>query len=369
MEQIQKIHTWIFGITAFYLFAESIRGYLILGDIKILRWVALFFVLIPIAYFIARPEIKNKVWTNLPLIIVIVSIVFYASYIAQGLLSEIFSEIDRWGSQGFEWAGSSYIVFPLIVAIPCAMKLIDNKKLRDNILGLVLCIFAVVISHYYESRVLFFIILAFLIISPFVMRLDRAIIFIIVLVSAWLIIIQPFWMQSAHTANEIISWYSSMIQESVVAPVTPRPFDFGRLAQLEASIITVSDNWLTSLFGFGTYQHHYVLQPVIREMYTVAAPFWADSVPSFIRTTGACAYITDYGMIGTILLIVNFMFTGTELLINRGKYFILFGVSLVMILGWFYIANILDMVILYILIMPFGLLWQLNNEDKIKQIC
>jgi hypothetical protein len=151
-----------------------------------------------------------------------------------------------------------------------------------------------------------------------------------------------------NNANGIISEY----YESLIT-LTPLPTDTDRMIEIVAPIKA------STLFGYGTYMHHTVLAPyIITEAANRGIVFGSD----FVRVTGFAAFLTDYGWVGFGLLIINFICVGLKLILNRSKIWLLLGVSLCFAFGWLLVSNILDNVMWWLLIVPFGILERMNKE-------
>ena len=229
-------------------------------------------------------------------------------------------------------------------------------------LGLLVGISAVSVSFYYESRVLMFLIVIFLIVSFFVIGWKRALIYSGITIGTWLLLtLYVSIMRSIDQAvfdNKITlfnfqmdtTYFNSYKERfgdyfNSVTSITPQLNDTDRMTSIIEPIKA------SSLFGYGTYQHHTVLVPYIK-------------TSNFIRTTGFGAFLTDYGWVGFGLLVLNFICTGLKLILNRSKIWLLMGVSLCFGFGWLFVSNILDNVLWWLLIVPFGILERLNYEVK-----
>jgi hypothetical protein len=346
--KIQKIHVWLFVVTALYLSWESLRGLIISQDFRVVRWLVLFLVLGALCLILRNQN--GKVYPQLSKIIVICAIGYYLAYLCQGLIAEGFRGISRYDTQGTEWAGSAYAVYGFIIAIPSAMVLYHNKTFLP--LAILLTILAVVISHYYNSRVLFFVIILFLFISPFIMQPKNSLLFIGIVLVTW------FIMVFLTRGFETFGWYSDMVRESSQL----RPMDVGRFAHVQASIQSLNESGYTFMVGHGTYMSHWEIPFYLKSIYVTEAPWWANSVPDYIRTTGLPAMISDWGAIGTFLIIMNFAFTAVTLFVQRNKW-ILFVAVLGISFAWLYVSNILDITLFWLMIIPYGLLYQLNKKE------
>ena len=224
---------------------------------------------------------------------------------------------------------------------------------------------AVAVIFYYESRILMFLLIASLIVSFLVIGWKKALIYSGIIIGTWLLLTiyvsimrsidQAVFVNSISIFNfQIDTTYFNSYKERFgdyfqsITTAIPQSNDVDRMTAILAPIN------VSSLFGYGTYQHHLILAPYIREL--------GGNVPDFVRTTGFGAFLADYGWMGFGLLTLNFICVGLKLILNRSKIWLLLGVSLCFAFIWLFISNILDNVLWWLLIVPFGLIERLNYE-------
>jgi hypothetical protein len=327
-------------------------------SIEIIRWLFLFFALAWLCIFTLRQYESS--FKHIPTLICILCLVYYIGYIIQGLYSENILKVSRWDSQGTVWVGSSYAVLPLIVGIPCGVWLFGHSLRKLRLLGLSVGIVAVVICFYYESRILMLLLASCLAVSFFVIGWKRALIYIGIILATWgLLLLYTSIMRSINQAvfNHSITLFNMQIDTTYFNSYKER---LGEYLQLE----TTNDNDrmlailapinASSVLGYGTYQHHYVLSQYINDL--------GCNVSQFVRTTGFGSFLVDYGWTGFGLLIINFICVGLKLILNRSRIWLLLGISLCFGFGWLFVSNILDNVLWWLLIVPFGMLERLNYE-------
>lgn len=85
-----------------------------------------------------------------------------------------------------------------------------------------------------------------------------------------------------------------------------------------------------------------------------------------VSTNGFKAFLVETGLVGILLLAMNFLCTGYRILAQKNKNY-WYGsliLSLTMSLLWFFITNLMDIVLFYLMIMPSGLLIQLSKNKR-----
>jgi hypothetical protein len=365
-----------------YCFIQTVRTVSETQSIEIIRWLFFFFALVFLCLLTTR-QVKAQ-FKYIPELICILCLVYYVSYIGQGLYSETFLHISRFKSQGTIWAGSSYAVLPFVVGLPCGIWLFGHSLQKQRVIGALVGVCAVAVIFYYESRILLLLLVGCLIVSFFIIGWKNALIYLGIVLGTWLILlIYTSIMRSidqatfAHSITifgftmdtQYFDSYKERTGEYFQAIATAKPMetDVDRIVHLLSPFNALKGN---ELFGYGTYQHHTILPQYFRELISIKYPELKVNISNFVRTTGFGAFITDYGFVGFGLLILNFICVGIKLIFNRSKMWLLLGVSLCFAFIWLFISNILDNVLWWLLIIPFGLLDRLNyeviNERKIE---
>lgn len=125
-------------------------------------------------------------------------------------------------------------------------------------------------------------------------------------------------------------------------------------------------NLIRLLIGDGFWVHRVTLVEPFEEVFN---KYLSGVRFSIVRTTGFSAFLTDTGIMGVLLLGVNFLLAARE--ISRGKgslrHRLIIMLALLMVVLWLFTANILDILLLYMVIMPSGLLAQLAKYGQTEQ--
>jgi hypothetical protein len=108
-----------------------------------------------------------------------------------------------------------------------------------------------------------------------------------------------------------------------------------------------------------------VLVPYKNEFYAQYLP--KEKVGDVVRTTAFAALLTDTGLVGISLLIMNFLLSAREVFLRLKpaglkKYACLFLSVFLIAFFWSFITNIQDVMLFYFLIMPSGLIFQFSKQ-------
>lgn len=375
---LQKTHRIIWFTLVIYLVVETLRSWNLCLDypVQMLRWLLIFAILIPL-YFVLKNESSNQ-YKHLFLFIVCCSIAYSLIYLAQGMILE-FNGINRYDTQGTLVAGSSYAVFPFVAVIPSVIGLFYAYNAKIKALGVICIVLMVAIAFYYDSRVLTLLLLFFTIIVWFIVPKIDALIFTVAVLGTWLLLaLYVSVLRSVDGTilpNEtsviifgsnfditVFKAYGNMVSESTQIIANTRATDGDRIAHIIAPVNTVMVNPLTALFGYGTYQHHSVLTPYLQAVSDARG--LNAIIPSFTRTTGFGAFLIDYGFVGLFLLGGNVVCSGLSILTQRTRFSIILFIAMGIGMAWLLISNILDNLLFWMLIIPYGILWKLGIDKQ-----
>ncbi|MFH1656600.1 MAG: hypothetical protein ABH956_02380 [Candidatus Nealsonbacteria bacterium] len=335
---LERFHKWAFYLFILYMIVQSLRGFFIFQDLRIVRWIVLYSILGLFAFILSKKPFSFFEGRKTALFITITALIYFLSYQVHGLFGELVRGINRFNLQGVEWSGTSKAVFPLIVALPAAIFLIGDHKWILKLLGISFIILAIINGFYYDSRISLILVFIFLLFLPFVIKVPKEVIigFLIFLV-----------------------FLGSFIFYKIDAE---RQGDISRYVHFRAGFDTLGNNWETWLFGYGFYSHRFLLAPYLNKYYS---HYDLGFVSGEIRTESFTALTIDTGLIGLILLAINFLLSAIKIsVMNIGYRKIIFLMILIMAFGWLLITNINGMILLYLLIMPFGIIIQLSKYEK-----
>ena len=361
-DELGHLHRWVFLLMIVYMIIESIRGLLLWEDLRLTRWILYYGMLGMLSFVISRGDFPVPSARRISLIVSWSALLYFIAYLAQGLYAEAFRGISRWATQAVEWSGSAYAVFPLIVAIPAAIFLLKDSARNRRWLGWAVIIISMMVAYYYESRVSYLVILGFLVVSPIVLGVRRVAPFsFLCLCLLGLFYCFGNW----EGLIETVQHYARMLSGTATALWSPQGRDVDRYLHMQVSFIAVSANLATLLFGYGVHSHRFVIGQYLRPKY--AQHFPGVVLPKIVRTEAFTALLVDTGFIGMLLLAANFLFVAHETLVQKSPIRIILLLALVMSFLWLLVGDIQDIVLLYLMIMPSGLLVQLSRRGTAEQ--
>lgn len=356
---LKNLHLWLFSFLVIYMIVESLRGISIWADLRLSRWIIDYAALGIFAFVIAKGDFPVPTARNAALLIAISALVYFIAYLMHGLYTEAFRHMNRFAMQGIEWSGSAYATFPIVISTPAALILLKDSVRMRRWLGLALILTSLIVAYYYDSRVSYLVILVFLIISPTVFgyRVLIPVIFIglAVLCSIYYLVNWEQFIYSVHL-------YADMFIKAISALwAAGNPSDLDRYFHLQASFIVVEDNPIAFFFGYGVNSHKFIIGPYLQKMFNQAQ--MTVNISALVRTEAFTALLVDTGWLGMLLLGANFVLTAIRILIQKSRTRVILLLALIMAFFWLMVANIQDVMLIYLMIMPSGFLFFLNSQE------
>lgn len=359
-DKLHALHFFVFIITMIYLVMESIRGMEILEDVRMIRWIIFFILVGLLAFILAHKSFPVPDTRRIPFIILWSTIIYFFLYLGHGIISETLRGISRFTPQGQEWSGSAYATFPIIFAIPSIIFYLKDGHRFYRITAWLAFILIVITSLYYDSRISWLIIIGFSILSIFKIGVRRVIIGFLL----FFIILQMFIFSSGKIASSV----GKFVERRVInitsifdEKINKQTGDPDRLALFKGSITAVKDDMTRFFFGSGFYTHRVLIAKYLGPIYQRYGLNPDISSKKIVRTTGLPALLIDTGIIGIILLLINFALVLLKIITTKSSYKkIMLAVPVILFL-WLFVSNVTDIVLLYFAIMPEGLIIQLNK--------
>ncbi len=363
-----------------YMIIESIIGIVVNDDLRITRWIIFYGLLgiLPLIFYHYGNEFPFPSLRSALTIIAVTTIVYYIVYIAVGIVYDTLFPHGRVYSQyllsGFIWQGTAIAAFPALLATPIALMMFGYECSFSKILVAWSVIIVIIIAGYfYDSRMTHIVMIGCLI--PAIHRVKIRDVFIAV--TAFIILFFIFFTGSTFNLGE----YGNKLIDSVffVTKSTAEDKDADRKLQLQASIMRITDNPVTFLFGDGRYSHRFTMIPHVEELYSHLSDKYLgkpsgtevevddvheDSTGSFsiFRTTGFSGLLVDTGIVGMILFALNFLYVGMNILRSGSRYRLMLSFVLLLAFAWLFANDITDVIILYLFIMPGGILEKINQR-------
>ena len=358
---------FLFSIWTVYMIAQSVIGIYATDDPRVIRWVILY-VMVGLVFAIAvyrRRYFPFPTARTACLLILWATAATYLAYLGQGYYyQQSLGRFGRFLSQDYIWAGSAYAVFPTLLAIPAALLLANDPSLRTRCLVWLNVALMVAVAFYFESRMSWFMFAAFVPVAWRVVRV-RQVIAAFALCTVMYASYIPDPLQNAGAfVGELVGTSQALWN--------PSDSDVGRTLQVRAALMTATRDPKTFLVGAGVYEHRYAIVPAITALIDEFLPAQTFVVPgarddsglglTLFRTTGFAALLIDTGIIGLLMFTTLAGLCAVHILrLPTASRFILV-VPLGVALLWLLSNNILDIMLLYLLIMPSGVLQELAER-------
>ncbi len=126
--KIHFAHRWVFLLLIVYMVLQSFYGLVLWQDWRITRWILYYGMLGMLLFVIPKKDFPVPHPKQIALIITGSALFYFSSYLIYGLFCENVRGIGRFAMQGAEWSGSAYAVFPLVIAIPAAIILLNQRS-------------------------------------------------------------------------------------------------------------------------------------------------------------------------------------------------------------------------------------------------
>lgn len=375
-------HRGVFLLWMSYMVLQSVVGSIVNEDSRLIRWVVLYVLLGLLSSIISRRrEFPVGSFRHITLAILLSTSAGYAMYVVHGMVLEYFfgtqGRFGGWGTfgdwgraiQDRYWAGSSYATFISLVGWPSAIFLMRDRCRKVRLLVWIYFGLEMVVGWYYDSRVTWLVMGAFLAASIHKFAARQVVVF-------GMIFALLFGFFTGGEREEGIGDRSREFFGVLVATSgafwAPQESDVSRNLQLWAGVATAAEDLKTFLLGAGVFSHRVLIFPHIEQLYTLYLPekySFYDTDPEWgivFRTTAFNALLIDTGLVGMALMGANIVLVGQKVLKTRGRSRIISLLILPTMFLWLFVNNIQDVVLFYLLIMPNGLVEQLAHGYALR---
>lgn len=375
-------HKVIFNLWIGYMIIESVVGIVANNDLRIIRWTLFYCLLWALSYllYLKKSEFTFPSIRQFTAIVLVTTIVYYSAYLLHGVIIESILGIPYLGrfsaqflEEGFLWSGSAIAVFPTLIAMPAALFVVDSAKFKLRILAWAAMVFMMTAGWYYDSRITWVVIFSMILASIKKIKFKTILFFIAILVCVFIVFVP------SASVDLFFNDYLYGSFEATQALWNPGESDLTRQLQFEAGFLRLIDNAKTFLIGDGIYSHRVTIIPYIEELHTryISASKYKFIIPghkehrddlteqiTIFRTTAFSALLVDTGIIGMFLFTLLFVMTIYKLIIRRGGYKVILMVVCFLAYMWMFNNNISDIILLYLLIMPRGIIEQLSMSSS-----
>jgi len=357
-----SLHYWVFYLPIVYMIVQSIRGLGLLESLEKSRWILYYGMLGVISFISSKNSFPLPNARKIAFIIAGSASIYLIFYLVHGLFTELFRGLSRFEVQTIEWSSTAYALFPLVIAIPAAIFLIRDRSYKYRWVGWATLIVAISAAFYYLSRVAWLVIFGFLFVSLFKLGARKVVFFLL----CFLLFFSLFYGISGQTGLIAKgSGFFGELRNTLFFWESPS-FDIDRRTHLEVGFISVKENWENLLFGYGFRTHGIIISPHLKKLYEEKGfPELAAGVKEDESTEGFTALLVDTGLVGILLLGMNFLFVAGKILVQKkNPYRSILLLSFIFTFLWLPVINMVDIMLFYLLIMPSGILIQLSKYNQ-----
>jgi len=367
--RFSKIHFEIFFLFMCYLTFQSIRGLIILDDLRMIRFILFFLMLGIISYILFKGFSTTPSPRQIVNLVLFSSLLYFTLYLVHGIYTELIRGINRFSVQGQEWSGSTVAMFPLFCIIPAVYFVLkkrskqflsSEKNYKQHWIAWAAVIVAIATSFYYDSRISWTVITCFLVLSFRDLGLLKSL-KIFIIFTVFLFTLSLWILPGQNFIEKISAFYKTLF----TAGIGLQSSDIGRKLEILASFRLIIDDPKTLLFGTGFYTERYTLVPYFIEVLSQYGT--TTNITNIIRPATFSSFLVGTGLVGIFFLFLCFYITACEIITYtkghgiNGRKIVLFSLAAVF-LSMFISIN-LDLVLFYFYIMPSGLLVQMSKYE------
>jgi len=373
-----------------YLFIMSVVGFLAYANPKALRFSALFLVIVILGYLLARYDFPVPQPERITLLVATVGLVYFTLYVVHGVV--FYSHVvvtAMW--EGMGYAGAAGQTAPGIAAVPAALILIARERGRRKALGWAVLILALLVSCLADTRagmvIILISMLMVLLAIGFKFFLKIAVVGMVTSVLIGASFLDRPWMglemiTDTFAASRIESGVRPVYYYGAGRIVPVAKGDAGRFLYARGAVEALRQNPYYALTGAGIYGYFPFAGPYYQQVareygvptydINLAVALGRTVEPPRPPTLGVL--IAETGLIGITLLAVCCMALIRATVFRTSQLYRLkflrrpnlpIVAPLVLAVAWSYFASdALDMMQLYVILMPFGLVHAWGRIDK-----
>ena len=366
--KVDIIHYYIFTFFLVYLFFQAIYGAVILYSPRKIRWVVFFMLLFIISSVSKEEKYHQLGQRELSYLITVIGLFYYGFYFIYGYSFDLMGgdwrnlQSAQSGNLLAIWGTTAYALFAIVISIPCALILIKDNNSKYRHIGWVTILIIIINVLYYESRIGILALIIFFISSIPILGVKKWLIFAVFSTSSFLIIFILTY--EGRTIEFLINDVFGFVSRIMTARETNTyAQDVDRYIWTIVAFESISDSWWHFLFGHGFRTSGYVVAPYVYDLFRS----FGREVTHYSSNVGTEMFtnlVVETGMVGLSLYTLNFILLGKRILSRKynPQRYVLFS-ALAISYFWMFVINLIDIVLLYLLIMPNGLIAQLNRND------
>lgn len=367
----------LFSIFMVYLISESIRGLFVLESIRKIRWPIFFLILLLLLYKSNEKQIRESFDKDLSYSVTLAGLIFHIIYVCYGIFAEFmgFSRYDAQAAMigaGFSnfwggiWGHVGYVNFLFLLVVPAAfITVFSNKDFKKRRVGWITLIFLFFTAYFYDSRVTGVYLLGVLVIMLRYLKKEHV---MVLGCSVLCLFIVTLFMSFADDHAGFAFYLENLFESggSIWASdehlgISRRDLD--RKIYLMSIYPALTETWHNFLFGYGFRSSGYVVAPHAYDL-AMFFRYGRSMSPDNITTEAITNLSVDCGVVGLGLLLTLTIWTAIRLYRLKGRFRIIIIYSLFGSCFWMFATNTVDILVLYILFMPSGILFHLDNKMR-----
>lgn len=328
--------------------------------IKKIRWLY-FFALILITFLISRSKYKDLDFQNQINSIYLISkygILFLFLYSIFGLISFLKfggTQFIQYAELQESWAifgATAYVSVIYLMIIPAGFVLIKQSK-KYFLTGVLLISFSVVVSIFFGSRISLIYII-FLVLFFFVEHLRKKNYFYTFVISSFILILILLVVHYVYKLNIYFTFIEDLYLTIENFFSTEKSLkDIDRRVWNISAIEAIRENIPNFLFGWGYRTSGYIIAPYVYDLFIefgISRDYNLD-----VSATGFTALLVDTGFIGILMFIVLIFSSTSQIFFKSNKLDIFILISPIYFTLIFFVINITDVILYYLILMPNGL--------------
>ena len=355
----------------FYLVMHGLYGAISFDDWRLIRWPVLYVaLLVAWGLFELRSRDDNKDISVS--FLARVATVYFGAYLLHWVILEVVLDL-RWEVfQAVSWSGSSYAMFPVVVALPLVLTLLKSDELSAHYLAYLLLSLISLCAQLYSSRAAFIVLLFLGAISLIHLPWRRAakVALLVLITQCGALFLTNYLhlapdygsigrgIRMAYSRTQVgLIEHGVMVVESVSMPFAQRASDDDRHAHMVSAMNTLYQADLTKLLlDYGQDRHKVVLtrSPGLR-------PFIKQGQAT-TRSTAFTAFVVNHGLIGIVLFTFVVVVSIGKLLRNSSLPWITTLPFYVMALAWSLLTDYRDNVLVY-LVLVFNIFAMISTTE------
>jgi len=344
----------LFLVFLFYMIGESFYGIYTTGDIRVIRFVLLFSLILII---LIVDSFHNK---SIDLFFsYYICMLYFGIYFLCGLLGDfiIKSWMGRFFLQGLIWTGTTVAFFPIVIFFPTIFMFLSNRK--TVLWGMVGYIFMIICGLYYDSRMCMIALFVFTVIFlclDFSIYRGKMFILLLIIFFGCYYYLKPVFIPSVQAgASTPVKVLKGMYYTVIGVLGLKETSDRGRILDIESSLLASCSSIRSFLVGQGVWSHRLVLG----NFYKILVKKDRYNEKKLKRCATFPALLADIGWIGVSLMLLCIILSYKAIFLDiknfEVKFYIFLSINLILLSN--FISINYDDILLYLIIFPRGLLF------------